>query len=312
MAGKSNKYSYTKIDTYNQCGMKFKLQYIDGHYCFSGSIATEVGSAVHAAEEAIGIALKNHEPINYIAIKNELIVKIAKIEAKYSSDWLTPDKTGRLYRDKLYDYLNNGIYNLERFVTANPMYEVIGTEQKIDIDYGNYRFGGSIDRVFRNTETGRLLIQDIKTWAEPEPSEKLATPLQFVVYTIGASKLYNIPEDQIDCQYYLPFCHGQTQDAGTKGFMKRGRTKLDKLFAGIEASDWTPKPTSLCHWCNFCQTNENAPQDTKFLCPYFMHWTRENKDFSKEYEWQGPAEHENILEAYHQKYGIVLIESENT
>ena len=300
-----DKYSYSKLETYEQCGFKFKLQYIDGHYVFSNSIATELGTAVHACEEAIGNALRIGLPIDYTKLKNELILKKCQLQAKYPTDYVLPDKVSRLYEEKITGYLQAGIYRLEDYFKNYPNREVVACEQKFSFKFEGYTFSGFIDRIIRDKETGQYIVQDIKTWSEAKDEEGLKTPLQFVIYTMAVADLYNVPEEFIICQYDLPFCH-LTQDAGTKGYMNRGRKKLSSLLKKIENKEFAPSPSPLCHWCNFCMTNENAPEESKYLCPYFSHWLRENKTNETENEWAGMENHQAILEAFNAKYGIKI------
>ena len=77
------KYSYSKIDCYEQCHFKFKLQYLDGKYFYSDSVATLFGSAIHKVEEDIANCIKEGKPIDYITLKNNLILKLAEIKHKF-------------------------------------------------------------------------------------------------------------------------------------------------------------------------------------------------------------------------------------
>ena len=90
-----DRYSYSKISTYHQCPMKFKIHYLDKNFVFSESIATEFGTLVHAMEEAIAIALQASQPINYIELKNKFIIGCKKIAQKYPEDWKKLDKSNR-------------------------------------------------------------------------------------------------------------------------------------------------------------------------------------------------------------------------
>ena len=101
-----------------------------------------------------------------------------------------------------------------------------------------------IDKVFYDSLTNKYIIQDIKTYAVEVEKEKLATPLQFVIYMLAVEKLYNCAEAQISCQYYLPFCDC-TQDAGTNGFINRGILKIDNIFQKIKTADFTPNPKKV-------------------------------------------------------------------
>ena len=178
-----DRYSYSKISTYHQCPMKFKIHYLDKNFVFSESIATEFGTLVHATEEAIAMAIQARQPINYVALKNNFIVGCRKLAHKYPADWVKLDKSNRTYADKMYTYLESAIYRLEQFMIDNPDLEIIGIEQKFEYDYdGVHSFTGSIDRAFMNKITGEVLIQDIKTWPVPAQNNELKAPAQFTVY----------------------------------------------------------------------------------------------------------------------------------
>ena len=298
-------FSYSKMDTYDKCGFKYKLIYEDGHYTYTDSIATEFGTLIHATEEAIAKAIKAKQPIDYTQLKNNIILKMASLAAKYPEPFITKDKSDRTYTEKMYYYLEHGIYRLEQFMQAHPSYQIVGIEQKFEFEYSsNYHFKGFIDRVFYDTATNKYIIQDIKTYAVPVEHKDLTTPLQFVFYVLAAKNLYNCDESQLSCQYDLPLCD-LTQDAGTTGYMTRGVKKIQKLLENIEHKEFSPSPSALCHWCPFCPTNNDAKEDSKYLCPYFMKRTREHKTFEKEFEWQGVEMHKKIMEEYNNEVNFV-------
>ena len=105
----NNKMSYSKMDCYKQCGWKFLLQYIEGPYISTPGIALDVGILIHDTEEKIANFIKDDLPIDYVALKNNIIVKTMEIEHKFPKDFLEKDKTGRLYKEKIYEYLEKGI-----------------------------------------------------------------------------------------------------------------------------------------------------------------------------------------------------------
>ena len=282
----TEKYSYSKLDTYLQCPFKFKLKYIDGNYIFNSSIATEFGTLIHETEETIAKNIINNEPI------------------KYAKDFYELDKSDRTYENKTYYYLEEGIYKLEQFMRDNPNLEIVGVEQKFNFELWDKIFNGFIDRIFYDKTENKYLIQDIKTFAVPVEKDKLATPLQFVIYNLAAQQLFKCLPEQISCEYNLPLCD-LTQSAGTKGYMKRGTDKLEKIFNGIAQQDFEPSPSPLCNWCEFCATNPDATEAGKYLCPYFCKWQRDTRnkfDLGKvENHWEGLDKHPQILEAYHNK-----------
>ena len=104
------RFSYSKIDTFAQCGFRYKLRYLDKHFVDTSGLATELGTAIHETEETIANTIKAKEPIDYTNLKNNLILKSIELEHKYSDTFFTEDKSGRTSRDKIYEYLSSGIY----------------------------------------------------------------------------------------------------------------------------------------------------------------------------------------------------------
>lgn len=301
----AEKFSFSKIDCYDQCHFQYKLKYVDKNFPKGSNLAMELGTAIHKCEEDIATAIKNNQPIDYVSIKNNLIMESARLKYLYEKDYNTPDKVNRLAGDKIYEYLETGIYKLEEFCKLHPTYQIVGIEEPFTVNFEGKIFSGKIDRVFYDTATNRYIIQDIKTYPVEVEKEKLATPLQFVIYTMASKELYKCSEEQISCQYYLPFCN-TAQDAGTKGYMGRGASKLEKLFAGICACEYEPSPSPLCNWCPFCDTNPDATPDLRHLCPYYSIWdrdTRNKADISKvKYEWRGMENHNLIMEDYRKEF----------
>lgn len=300
------KFSYSKLSTYEQCPFKYKLVYIDKIRVDQGNIATYFGSLVHYIEEKIGNYIKAGEEIDYEKLtylfynadftsKGSQLLGINKIRELYPVEFLEPDKNGKTYADKADIYINSGIKRLETFMKNNPNLEIYATEQPFTLYYKDYTFQGFIDRIFKDKTTNSYLIEDIKTYSSPLDKSALTTPLQFVIYAKALETVFEKAE--IKCAYDLPLCDLK-QDAGTKGFIERGISKINKLLDEIESFNYAPKPCPLCHWCIFSGTYPNQPEEAKNLCPYFCHWTRENKDFSVEYDWMGIENHESILEAF--------------
>lgn len=301
------RYSYSKLDTYQQCPFKFKLKYIDGHNAFHSSVHTEVGTAIHSCEEAIAKKLKFGEKPDYVALKNGLVLKMAEIERKYPRDYRAKDKSGRTFAEKIGDYLETGIYRLEQFMKDHPKYEIAGIEQPFQFIFKTGQtIRGFIDRVFKDNEHNLYIVQDIKTWPQEAEQEKLSTPLQFVIYALAVKEIYGCDFAQIRCQYYLPFCD-VAQSAGTYGYINRGTAKMEKLFERIGGKDYAPSTSPLCNYCEFCMTNPDAVTDDRYLCPYFSLWERETRnrhDISRtENDWQGLENHGRVWECFVRSIG---------
>ena len=271
-----DRYSYSKISTYKQCKFKFKIKYLDKNFLYRATIATDFGTLIHETEEAIAKALQVGQPVDYTQLKNKFIIESRKLAQKYSSEFFTKDKSDRTYQEKTYIYLDSGIYRLERYMKAHPSYKIIGIEQKFEYNYDDiHSFNGSIDRAFLDTDTGNIIIQDIKSWPVPAAASELAAPLQFTVYTLAANLLWNTPYNKILCEYDLPLCD-LTQQIQTNNIVEDGSNVLDKLFKGINDNDFKPTVSALCHWCEFNPLSNPDIINTKpeAVCPYFSKWQK--------------------------------------
>lgn len=303
------KFSYSKLGCFEQCPFKYKLIYKDNHFISSQEVATDFGTLVHFIEESMANILLSTYKLNQddydklvdtfynICDDKEKIYGVNILKERYKDVWYKSDKNGKSYDDKVLFYLQHGIYNLKNILIRNPNLEIVGAEIPFKITINNHLFTGFIDRVFRDVNTNIYYIEDIKTWSSPAKEEDLKTPLQFVIYVEAVKELYNVPEEQIQCAYNLPLC-GVSQVGGTKGYVKRGLTKIGKLLAKIEQGDFAPKPSPLCHWCVFSETKPNQPEEAKKLCPYFSLYTPENKTNITKYQWLGIAQHQDILNAF--------------
>lgn len=285
-----DRYSYSKISTYKQCKFKFKLRYLDKNFIFNDTIATNFGTLIHQTEEIIAQNIQKNEKINYIALKNNFIIESRKIAQKYPQDFFSKDKSNRTYQEKVYLYLESGIYRLESFMSQHPELQIVGIEQNFEYNYdGVHSFSGSIDRAFLNMNTGELIIQDIKSWPVPAQKSELWAPLQFAIYMMAAHELWNIPLDKIKCEYDLPLCD-IVQSARSNDVVGESCKVLDSLFNGIHSNDFKPTVTALCHWCEFNPLNNPTILTTKpnAVCPYFSTWQKSGDNVKDTLiNWQG-------------------------
>lgn len=297
---KPTKFSYSKLNTYGQCGWKYHLTYDEGHFIPFDSIATELGSLIHACEESIARTLQAGQKPDYDKLREMLregtpkLAGIDTLQKKYADDYFAVDGNGSSYYTRVLDYMDSGIYRLENYLTEHPTFTIYGMEQFFSVEYHGQILSGYIDRIFYDQATETYIVEDIKTKNKLFRDEDLVTPLQFVVYVYALAENLGLGYEHFRCAYDLPFMN-KKQDAGTPGFMQRGIKKLDSLFAGIESRNYEPGPSPLCHFCPFCPTNPEQPEAGKLLCPYYSLWTRTNKTHAVAHKWQGIEKHEAIM-----------------
>lgn len=325
---KGEKFSYTKLNTYENCPFHFYLKYRMNKYPFADSCASLYGSLVHYILEQEANCIKNKIEIDYNALiesfchskknisqKNkENVLAIDEIEKRFADEWKRTDsKSGKSYAEKSRDFIQYGIYRFPKYMEAHPELEIIGAEVPFNYEFSyiadsditnedcpnmNSRdsiiFHGYIDLLMYDKKENTYIIWDIKTKDSEFKDTDLTTPLQFVCYCGALRKKYG-NDIKIKCFYSLPVID-KLQDAGTKGFEKRGEKKIVKILSKIKCSQFNPSPSPLCYWCEFSNTNPNITEDGKNQCPYYSLWTKDNKTFSVRMEFDN-----DTLDDYYKK-----------
>lgn len=322
---KKGKFSYSKLNQYENCPYAYNLKYNEGHFYNVPSLAASFGTLVHKIEENISHLIMNGRPVNYEMLRKDFwnmnVPKRNKydrdgdifganiLKQRFPRDWYEFDKTDKNFDIKADEYAATGILRQEAYLNEHPDLEIVGVEIGFEIEYHGYVFHGFIDRLLRHRGTNHFELHDIKTKSKPFDKTEVASPLQHFIYAKSLFSKYG-DDIVIDHFYDLPIV-GMLQPCMTKGGYARCETKLDKLLDGIDMKDYHAKKSALCYWCAFSPTNPNEPEEARrlALCPYYSLWTPDNKTFDANFEWEGPENHEKIMQKYHEK--IMLEEGEN-
>lgn len=292
------RFSYSKLDTFSKCPMKYKLKYVDGNYESSEAIHLDLGNIAHKVLE---IKHRNYidgvpTTVGYLKKvflegisedtekdKGNYILGLSTIKDKYGEEAFTEInvKSNLSYFDKV------GKFNtyLETDKLEND-WKPIAIELPFEFEYEDkIILHGFIDRIDQNSK-GELRVVDYKTSNMPFEQKDLTTPLQMFIYTLACESIYG--KTPVEHLYDMIFID-EKQLACTKGYYKRGKKKLDGLIDKIiefeKTLQYSPKPTPLCYWCEFSGTNPNTPFYLEGMCEYYSLWKPDKKSFkvNKEY-----------------------------
>ena len=290
--------SYSKLDTYKSCPMQYHKKYNEKKFTKDTSIALELGSLCHYVLEQKGkklvekqlLSTTDYDVLNEILLDGvttidektkEQIPGVTDISKKYFETWYEPDNaSGKTYSDKMLVFNKILLSEMEE----NDGWEPFLFEHHFEFVYDNrVIIQGFIDRVDKKGEDYRTV--DYKTSKKVYDKSKLATSLQFGIYALAI--LLEFGRTPVESMYRFILIDDK-QYALTKGWEKRLIKALDKIFDDIENNEkigiWLPKPTPLCHWCNYCSHNPDAHQ-YKDECQYYSLWTPTNKTFATNCEF---------------------------
>ena len=249
-------YSYSKIDTFKSCPLKFKFQYIDRIKTDGKGIEAFMGSRVHDSLEKLYIELK------FKVLSLEDVLKFYdEIWDKNFDDMVVIVRKER----NAEDYKNCGRKCVaEYYKRCHPFDQgkVIGNEVPVKVvldPEGKYQMKGYIDRLVQNQD-GSYEIHDYKTNSRLPEQEDMDKDTQLALYHLGISQKWNDVNEVELVWHYLVF-DKEIRSRRTKEQIEDLKQKYMHLIDEIESEErYEPKESSLCRWCSYqeiCPTSKH-------------------------------------------------------
>jgi len=247
-------YSHSRLSTFEQCSLKYKLKYIDKiKPLIEKTIESHLGSAVHDTLEWIYNSVKNN-PEN-IPNLDDIINYYIKVWQRDLSDNILIVKKQFTHKD----YLNKGIQFLaDYFQKYYPFKDgTIECEKEIIIKLDeNIKIKGFIDRLVYNIEEGNYEIHDYKTAGTLPSQEKIDEDKQLALYSIAIKEMYGKDKEVVLVWHYLAHNH-KIISRRTEEQLEKLKQETKNLIKEIEqAKNFIPNRSILCEWCEY-----------KSLCP---------------------------------------------
>lgn len=243
--------SYSSLDTYQTCSLKYKYREID-KLPEEKSKEAVFGTLIHATMKFI------HEPA------------LIPPTVEHAIDHFGKHWKGELYENPLEERAAfvQGVEMIQRYYEANRIAETnpIALESRFSIEIGTEATGkhiiaGIIDRIDR-TDDGYEII-DYKTTKKMPSQDKIDTDLQLSIYLRAFLDRYPKEWERLDqitvSLYFLKHGVKLSSTRTKEQLMALDSTFLD-VIQSIEAGHFTPKLSPLCDWCSFQK-----------ICPLWKH-----------------------------------------
>ena len=229
--------SYSRISTYDNCGLQYLFQVVLGLDPDS-SHNMAFGSVVHKVFEEI--ELQGLSPTDAYKRYDELFDQIRPqfpnkpIENQFHRD-------GQLMIEKYGKFLKPGTAAM--------------TEHAFKVDHDGHRITGRIDRI--DNINGNLIISDYKTSSSALGWQEAKESLQLAIYYLAAKNDPEIaalgaPKFMKLLYPKLAITRGEVQNRyQTPEHAEEALKRLPRLIEGVLAEDFRPNPEADCQWCKF-------------------------------------------------------------
>jgi hypothetical protein len=275
------KISYSQLSMYNECPLKWKLNYVDKLSLSESNIYLIFGTAMHEVlqtylEVMYNDTIKRADMLNLEEMLRDKLIEQFKIASE--SDGKPP-----CTKEDINEFFKDGCDIIDFFKKKRGQYfsrrgyKLIGCEVPIEVDLeNNIKMVGYLDIVILDEITDRIKIYDIKTstmgWNKWQKKDENKTQ-QLLLYKKFYSEQYDHPIDRIDVEYFivkrklwenLDFPQMRVQKFipanGTPSINKVSRRLdvfLNEAFTneGEHKTDMIATPSKKsCRYCEFNQT----------------------------------------------------------
>ena len=242
-------YSHSKLSTFEQCKLKYKLRYIDKiKPPVEKSIEAHLGICVHGALEWL-----------YYQVKEKKIPELDELIEKYVSLWQKDYKDNFLIvksNMKPEDYFNRGISFLINYYLKHKPFEegTLELEKKVWVNLhpsSAHKIIGYIDRLAFNKEKGEYEIHDYKTANSLPKREDFEKDRQLALYSIAIKQLYGEDKPVVLIWHYLSH-NVQIISRRTNEQLDNLKKSTLELIKEIEnTKEFPPTKSILCDWCEY-------------------------------------------------------------
>ena len=261
------KTSYSALDTFRQCPLKYKFSVIDK-------------IRVPKTKEAV-FGNKLHEALQFFHKKSPLSPTLDEllnyIKEIWDSSVFADEQEDMIYFSEAIKILKN---YYEHYLKIKDKFTVLDTETRFEVLLENPEnnnekclLAGIIDRIDK-TKNGIEVI-DYKTAKRFPAQDEIDNSLQLSLYCIGVMNRWPEfakygPENIKLTLYFLK--HNETiTTKRTKEQLDNIKKQTWEMLKQIEKSDFQPIPSALCDWCGY-----------RKICPMWKHLYKEQMTIDDE------------------------------
>jgi putative RecB family exonuclease len=241
-------YSHSQLSTYENCPLRYKFSYIDRIESEEEGIEAFMGSRVHDALEKL-----------YRDLRVSKLVPLEDIQSYFEDIWEKNWHEGiNIVREEYTadNYRETGKRCIANYYVRNQPFDrdtTVSLEERLRIpidEEEDYVLVGYVDRISK-TPDGKYEIHDYKTSQTLPPQEKVDRDRQLSLYQIGLQHKWPDAKDVRLIWHYLVMDVDMISTRSEEDLQKVREDALELIGEIEDASEFEPRESALCSWCEF-------------------------------------------------------------
>ena len=273
---KIKKYSYSKLDSFNNCPLRFRFIYIDQIKKDDESIQAFFGKIIHSCLEWIYIQ-KIDNNVSYFSLDQI----INKFKEYWDDRWHSkirlfqfrhPKKLSDFISQRKMDYYTLGINTLVSYYSEYGPYfkdSVFKVEERVDFKIKDFNFISVIDRI-DNQNLKDIKIIDYKTGKKHLNEKRMINNLQMGIYSLAAESIFpQIDRESITLSFFYTTNNKEVSikasEINSEDLKNRIVQNINSIESSQKKNNFVPKESNLCNWCYYWNECEIKNKDNPSL-----------------------------------------------
>lgn len=248
--------SYSSLEAYKNCPLKFKLSILDKIKA-PKSIDAVFGTAVHSS-------------LKRMFEKKPLFPALDEVLDHFRNSWDVPDESPEVAKMLMED----GLSLIQSFYKKNPPWNFNPVELESFFQIAledpetkeQHALTGKMDRIDKLAEDGAYEIIDYKTGKRMPSKDAVDADLQLSIYNMGLLKKWpHLLPEKIKLSLYFLKHNQKIETTRTVKDLEKTKIEILKIIREIDdlqknKKEFIPTPSALCDWCGY-----------KKMCPMWRH-----------------------------------------
>ena len=247
--------SYSALNTFQTCSLKYKFQNID-------KIKTP-----KSKEAVFGTII--HSVLKFLHNPQPIPPTIEDVLEYYNNLW-----NSEIYEDKQEEIavLANGVRILQNYYAKNnpKNFDVIDLETRFNLDIEDITLTGIIDRIDKLAD-GSFEIIDYKTGKKLPAQQDIDNDFQLSIYSMAVKDRWPKLDQPIKLSLYYLKHNIKLSSFRTPEQIRQTKEIILDITEEIKKGNFVPTPNALCGWCGYQKE-----------CPMFQHKFKKEKYNSKD------------------------------